>query len=87
MEHAASQESCGRSRTRRWSVSSARATKKRRPRAGRQPEVYFFEPHHPDSSEFVPDVYLDITSVHEIKAQAMAAIASQRFTPQVVDSL
>lgn len=47
----------------------------------RQPQVYFFEPHHPDSSEFVPNVYLDITSVHEIKAKAMAAIASQRFMP------
>lgn len=48
----------------------------------KQPGVLFFEPHYPDSSEFVPDVYLDITPVHDIKVKAMAAIASQRYMPE-----
>jgi 4-oxalomesaconate hydratase len=46
-----------------------------------QPQVLLFEPHYPDSSGFVPDVYLDISAVHEIKAQAMAAMRSQRYMP------
>lgn len=47
-----------------------------------QPQVLFFEPHHPDSSSFVPHVFLDITPVQGIKAEAMAAIASQRYMPE-----
>src|SRR5579872_3012754 len=47
-----------------------------------QPQVLFFEPHYPDSSEFIPDVYLDITAVHETKAKAMSAIESQRYMPE-----
>ncbi len=47
-----------------------------------QPQVLFFEPHYPDSSDFVPNVYLDVTPVHELKVQAMAAIASQRYMPE-----
>ena len=48
----------------------------------RQPQVLFFEPHHPDSSGFVPTVFLDITPVQDVKAAAMAAIASQRYMPE-----
>lgn len=48
----------------------------------RQPQVLFFEPHYPDSSDFVPDVYLDITPVQRVKAMAMAAIASQAYMPE-----
>ncbi len=47
----------------------------------RQPQVLFFEPHYPDSSDFVPDVYLDVTPVNKAKVEAMAAIASQRYMP------
>lgn len=47
-----------------------------------QPKVLFFEPHYPDSSGFVPDVYLDITPVHDLKVKAMAAVASQRYMPE-----
>jgi 4-oxalomesaconate hydratase len=46
-----------------------------------QPRVLLFEPHYPDSSGFVPDVFLDITSAHELKAAAMDAIASQQYMP------
>lgn len=46
-----------------------------------QPQVLLFEPHYPDSSGFVPDVYLDISPVHHIKAEAMAALQSQRYMP------
>lgn len=47
-----------------------------------QPQVLFFEPHHPDSSRFVPNVFLDITPVQKVKAEAMAAIGSQRYMPE-----
>lgn len=47
----------------------------------RQPAMLMFEPHYPDSSSFVPDVYLNITPVHHIKAEAMAALESQRYMP------
>ena len=50
-----------------------------------QPQVLMFEPHYPDSSGFVPDVYLDITRVQEKKAKAMAAIASQLYMPEYQD--
>jgi 4-oxalomesaconate hydratase len=46
-----------------------------------QPRVLLFEPHYPDSSGFVPDLFLDITPAHELKAAAMAAIASQQYMP------
>ena len=46
-----------------------------------QPVVVMFEPHYPDSSGFVPDIYLDITGVSEMKDAAMAAVASQKYMP------
>lgn len=46
-----------------------------------QPQVLLFEPHYPDSSAFVPEVYLDITPVQDVKERAMAALESQRYMP------
>lgn len=47
-----------------------------------QPQVLLFEPHYPEPSQFMPDVYVDITSVAELKTSAMAAFASQRYMPE-----
>jgi len=47
-----------------------------------QPAVVMFEPHYPDSSGFQPDIYLDITSVSDVKDAAMAAVASQKYMPE-----
>ena len=47
----------------------------------RQPVVLMFEPHYPESSDFKPDLYVDVTGVHGRKAEAMAAITSQRYMP------
>ncbi len=50
-----------------------------------QPRVVLFEPHYPESSGFVPDVYLDISSVAHLKQDAMAAIQSQAYMPAYQD--
>jgi 4-oxalomesaconate hydratase len=46
-----------------------------------QPRVVLFEPHYTEASGFVPDVYLDISAVADLKAEAMAAIRSQAYMP------
>jgi len=46
-----------------------------------QPRVVLFEPHYPEASGFVPDVYLDISAVAQLKQDAMAAIESQAYMP------
>lgn len=43
------------------------------------PQLYAFEPHHPEHCHFVPNVLVDITSVMERKESAMAAMASQSY--------
>jgi len=43
------------------------------------PALLVFEPHQPEACQFVPDTFLDVTSVWEQKQQAMAAMASQRY--------
>jgi 4-oxalomesaconate hydratase len=47
-----------------------------------QPRVLLFEPHYPEHSGFMPDVYLDISPVAELKHDAMAAIQSQAYMPE-----
>lgn len=47
-----------------------------------QPRVVLFEPHYPEHSGFMPDVYLDISPVAELKQEAMAAIQSQAYMPE-----
>ncbi len=43
------------------------------------PRLYAFEPHQPEICGFVPDTFLDITPVYELKRQAMEAMSSQRY--------
>ena len=43
------------------------------------PRWYSFEPHQPELSGFVPDTYIDITSVFEKKKQAMACMRAQSY--------
>lgn len=45
----------------------------------KQVEIYTFEPDEPDVSRFVPDIYIDITDVFDIKRSAMEKVASQQF--------
>lgn len=42
-----------------------------------RPKVYGFEPHVSEASDFKPQVFIDITEVHEIKEQAMGSYQSQ----------
>ena len=41
------------------------------------PPVFMFEPHQPEQCEFKPQVLLDITSVYEVKRQAMESMEAQ----------
>lgn len=43
------------------------------------PRVFAFEPHQPELCGFVPDTFLDITPVYELKQKAMEAMASQKY--------
>jgi 4-oxalomesaconate hydratase len=43
------------------------------------PDLYFFEPHQPELSEFVPNTFVDITPVMEQKVQAMQAMRAQGY--------
>jgi 4-oxalomesaconate hydratase len=43
------------------------------------PRLYYFEPHQPEHSGFLPTTYIDFTQVVARKEQAMAAIASQTY--------
>lgn len=43
------------------------------------PALYHFEPHQPELSGFVPNTFLDITDVYEMKQKAMDAMASQAY--------
>ncbi|VVM92356.1 4-oxalmesaconate hydratase [Pseudomonas fluorescens] len=42
------------------------------------PNVYYFEPHQPEQSDFKADLFLDITPVWSIKRRTFEAIASQK---------
>jgi len=43
----------------------------------KRPKVYGFEPHVAEISNFKPQIYIDITDVHEIKERAMRSYESQ----------
>jgi 4-oxalomesaconate hydratase len=43
------------------------------------PQVYVFEPHHPEQCGFRPDTFLDYTSLADRKEAAMAAMAAQSY--------
>lgn len=43
------------------------------------PAIYFCEPHQPELSGFVPNVFVDITAVAQRKRAAMQAMASQEY--------
>jgi 4-oxalomesaconate hydratase len=42
------------------------------------PPVFFFEPHQPEQSGFVPNVLLDITEAFPLKRQAMECLPAQK---------
>lgn len=43
------------------------------------PDWYVFEPHQPELCGFVPDTFVDITSVYEMKLTAMKVMAAQSY--------
>jgi 4-oxalomesaconate hydratase len=43
------------------------------------PDLYFFEPHQPELCDFKPNVFVDITSVMEMKIRAMGAMKAQTY--------
>lgn len=43
------------------------------------PALYYFEPHQPELSGFIPNTFLDITDVYPMKQKAMEAMASQAY--------
>jgi 4-oxalomesaconate hydratase len=43
------------------------------------PDLYFFEPHQPELSEFVPNTFVDITPVMDRKIKAMEAMHAQSY--------
>jgi 4-oxalomesaconate hydratase len=43
------------------------------------PDLYFFEPHQPELCEFMPNTFLDITSVMELKKRAMGCMKAQSY--------
>lgn len=43
------------------------------------PDWYLFEPHQPELSEFIPNTFVDITSVMEQKIKAMAVMKAQSY--------
>ena len=43
------------------------------------PDLYFFEPHQPELSEFVPNTFVDITPVMDQKIKAMEAMHAQSY--------
>lgn len=43
------------------------------------PDLYFFEPHQPELCEFVPNTFVDITPVMDLKSKAMSAMQAQSY--------
>jgi 4-oxalomesaconate hydratase len=43
------------------------------------PELYFFEPHQPELSDFKPNTFVDITPVMEQKRKAMEGMQAQSY--------
>lgn len=45
-------------------------------------ELFLFEPHQPEHSEFIPNTFVDISAVFPLKRQAMEAMAAQSYLHQ-----
>ncbi|MDX1437930.1 MAG: PIG-L domain-containing protein, partial [Anaerolineales bacterium] len=43
------------------------------------PALYFFEPHQPELCEFIPNTFVDISSVMEKKISAMSVMEAQSY--------
>jgi 4-oxalomesaconate hydratase len=43
------------------------------------PDLYFFEPHQPELSDFMPNTFIDITPVMDQKMRAMDAMQAQSY--------
>ena len=43
------------------------------------PDLYFFEPHQPELCDFVPNTFVDITPVMDVKMRAMQAMQAQSY--------
>ena len=43
------------------------------------PNLYYFEPHQPELSEFIPNTFVDITPVMDRKVRAMQAMHAQSY--------
>jgi 4-oxalomesaconate hydratase len=43
------------------------------------PDLYYFEPHQPELSEFIPNTFVDITPVMDRKVKAMQAMHAQSY--------
>jgi len=43
------------------------------------PDLYFFEPHQPELCEFMPNTFVDITPVMELKRKAMEVMQAQSY--------
>ncbi len=43
------------------------------------PDLYFFEPHQPELCEFMPNTFVDITPVMELKKKAMGVMQAQSY--------
>lgn len=43
------------------------------------PDLYFFEPHQPELCDFKPNTFVDITSVMDLKCQAMGVMQAQSY--------
>jgi 4-oxalomesaconate hydratase len=43
------------------------------------PDLFLFEPHQPELSEFMPNVFVDITPVIDLKIKAMEAMEAQKY--------
>jgi 4-oxalomesaconate hydratase len=51
------------------------------------PRWYSFEPHQPELSGFIPDTYIDITSVFDKKLAAMACMRAQSYLATYYEEL
>jgi len=51
------------------------------------PDLYFFEPHQPELSEFLPNTFVDITPVMDQKVRAMGAMQAQSYLQEYYSEL
>lgn len=51
------------------------------------PQLYYFEPHQPELSNFKPNIFIDITSVFEQKQKAMKVMQAQSYLQEYYSEL